>query len=355
VPPEEFRFCTVLAVKSVPGDGTAAASAGIVADTAALLNMVSLQLGGEEFRTVNDVCFYAFPRADDALRAASEMHRETQCQQEITGQNVALRIGLDSGDVERIGGLWQGEPLQRSARLCSLAPLGSTLAAEGLYSYLARKLREQLRPFPVDEANGRRLGTKVYELPWREQEEENRQTSSTRLDLLESGTLTMPLSGSGRPRTPNALDVATARQRLPLPTGMTEREADSRPPVNLRPSPPDEPRLCLIRGQRLIVVDARTPQASLGRSDENDIQIDIETASRRHADIAYSGGRFLLTDHSWNGTYVYDAKGNGQLVHNDHLELPEEGYVCPGTPEASEQTSFRFRRADAPRTHPPEE
>jgi hypothetical protein len=354
VPPEEFRFCTVLAVRSASGDGVAAASR-VVADTAALLNMVSLQFGGEEFRTVNDVRFYAFPRADDALRAASEMHRETQCQQEITGQEVVLRIGLDSGEVEQVGGLWQGEPLQRSARLSSLAPLGSTLAAEGLYDYLGRKLREQLHPFPVDEVNSKRLGTKVYELPWDEQDEEGRKAAATRLELAEPGTLTMPLSGSRPPRTPGSLDVATARQRLPLPTGMTERDGDSPPAVNLRPSQPIEPRLCLIRGQRLIVVDARTPQASVGRSEENDLQIDIDTASRRHADIAYSGGRFLLTDHSWNGTYVYDAKGNGQLVHNDHLELPTEGYVCPGTPEANEQTSFRFRRADAPKTRPPDE
>jgi hypothetical protein len=250
--------------------------------------------------------------------------------------------------------LWQGEPLQRSARLCSLAPLGSTLAAEGLYDYLARKLRDQLRPFPVDEVSSKRLGTKVYELPWEGQEPEERKTTSTKLDLGGIGTHTMPLSGTGKVKNPG-LDVTSARERMPLPLGMTEREEGKPPPVELRPSEPLEPRLCLIRGQRLIVVDARTPQASVGRSEENDIQIDIDTASRRHVDIAYSGGRFLLTDHSWNGTYVYDAEGNGRHIHNDHLELPEEGYVCPGTPEANEETSFRFRRADAPRTKPPEE
>lgn len=361
--PEEIRFCAVMAVRLVVAEvGDEISDGELVADSTAMLNMICLQFGGEDLRTVGEVSLYAFPRADDAVQAACEMQNEMACQQEVTGRKLDLRIGLDSGDVERSGGTWIGQPLLRSTRLAALAPPGGILAASTLRSYLNRDTRKRLVPFTGSKEDMQRLGTQAYELPWgspdkphpaappplRERERERGD------DGIKRETSTMPLSRSRRVFNPSALDVDAARSQLPLPPGMSERgtippepEPEPAPAPLLRPV---EPRLCLIRGRRLIVVDVRSPHATIGRSDENDLQIDIETASRRHADISCSGGRFLLTDHSWNGTYVYDANGKGQLVHNDHLELPEEGYVCPGTPKVNEETSFRFRRADAAAT-----
>ncbi|MBT3286662.1 MAG: FHA domain-containing protein [Victivallales bacterium] len=346
---EEIRFCTILAVRSGTSDpGSDGLGSQFPADSTAMLNMICLQFAGEELRTVGDVCLYAFARADDAARAACEMQREAACQREFTGREVGLRIGLDAGDVEKSGGSWRGRPLLRSARLSSLAPLGRVLAAAGLRSYLGRELRQALRPFEADAADTDRLGSSTYELPWDMRQDHSPDDEQPKTVMgAPAGTPTISLMGTDERLTPGALDVAAARRHLPLPLGMTEREGTP-PPVPQPPAQPIEPRLCLIRGRHLIVVDARSPRATTGRSPETDIQIDIDTASRQHADIAYSGGRFVLTDHSWNGTYVYDAKGVGQLVHNDHLELPEEGYICPGTPKADEETSFRFRRADAP-------
>jgi hypothetical protein len=331
--------------------GEEQADGELVADSTAMLNMICLQFGGEDLRTVGEVSLYAFPRADDAVQAACEMQKEMATQQEVTGRKLDLRIGLDSGDVELSGGTWIGQPLLRSTRLASLAPACGILAAATLRSYLNREARKRLVPVSGSKEDMKRLGTQAYELAWdgSTRSPEAAIPSREREEGLKRETLTMPLCKGGRMFTPSALDVDAARSQLPLPPGMSERgtippEPEPPPPPVLRPV---EPRLCLIRGRRLIVVDVRSPQASIGRSDENDLQIDIDTASRRHAEVAYSGGRFLLTDHSWNGTYVYDADGKGQLVHNDHLELPEEGYVCPGTPTVNEETSFRFRRADA--------
>lgn len=349
--PDEIRFCTVLAVRlALSESGSKTAAEPCLADSTAMLNMICLQYGGEDLRTVGEVCLYAFPRADDATHAACDMQSEMACQEELTGHRSELRIGLDSGDIEYSGGTWLGQPLLRSARLSSLAPPGGILVAATLRSYLGRETRLGLVPFTTAESDVQRLGTQAYELPWGQDREPAADGGPPRTAMAEEmGTPTLPLGEASQIFTPSAIDVTTTRIRLPLPPGMTER-GDDRPPLAIRPTRPTEPRLCLIRGRRLIVVDARSPQATVGRGAENDIQIDIETASRRHAEIAYSGGRFVLTDHSWNGTYVYDAKGTGQLVHNDHLELPEEGYVCPGTPKADEVTSFRFRRADAAST-----
>jgi len=354
---EEIRFCAVMAVRLVVAEPEDEAADGeLVADSTAMLNMICLQFGGEDLRTVGEVCLYAFPRADAAVLAAGEMQNEMACQQDVTGRRLDLRIGLDSGDVEYSGGTWVGQPLLRSTRLAALAPPGGILAASTLRAYLNRETRKRLVPFSGSKEDMQRLGTQAYELPWGGPDKPPSPSAPSSPQERDEGdkreTSTMPLSRSKRAFSPSALDVDAARTRLPLPPGLSERGTippEPAPP----PAPllrPVEPRLCLIRGRRLIVVDVRSPHASIGRSDENDLQIDIETASRRHAEVSYSGGRFLLTDHSWNGTYVYDADGKGQLVHNDHLELPEEGYVCPGTPKVNEETSFRFRRADASAT-----
>lgn len=342
---ESIRFCAVMAahlVVSEPGDEVA--DGELVADSTAMLNMICLQFGGEDLRTVGETSLYAFPRADDAVQAACDMQREMVCQGELAGRDLDLRIGLDSGDVELKGGTWIGQPLQRSTRLAALAPSGGILAAATLRNYVNRDVRKRLVPFSGSKETMQRLGAKAYELPWNEQEQPGSATRSRQETVVAPGTPTMPLGEAGKLFTPSSLDVAAARMQLPLPAGMSEHGGGSPSVPVLRPV---EPRLCLIRGRRLIVIDARSPQASIGRSPENDLQIETETTSRRHAEIAYSGGGFVLTDHSWNGTYVYDADGKGQLVHNDHLELPGEGYVCPGTPKVNEETSFRFRRADA--------
>lgn len=83
-------------------------------------------------------------------------------------------------------------------------------------------------------------------------------------------------------------------------------------------------RLELRLGRLLIVMDDDRPTVTMGRQRHNDIEIIDTRVSRSHARIELKDGRFILTDHSTNGTYV---KWNGREDSLDlkRSELPLEG------------------------------
>jgi class 3 adenylate cyclase len=69
---------------------------------------------------------------------------------------------------------------------------------------------------------------------------------------------------------------------------------------------------------------------TLGRDSSLDVAIDDATASRRHCHIVRRDGKFILRDHSANGTYV-TIEGEGEVhVHVDTLVLRKAGWIALG-------------------------
>jgi hypothetical protein len=69
---------------------------------------------------------------------------------------------------------------------------------------------------------------------------------------------------------------------------------------------------------------------TLGRDPSLDVAIDDATASRRHCHIVRRDGKFILRDHSANGTYV-TIEGEGEVhVHVDTLVLRKAGWIALG-------------------------
>ena len=71
---------------------------------------------------------------------------------------------------------------------------------------------------------------------------------------------------------------------------------------------------------------------SLGRSSECDIVVNDRLSSRRHARFVYRRGKFVIVDHSTNGTFI---KMNRQteicLVEQEQLPLTGSGTIGLGT------------------------
>ena len=70
---------------------------------------------------------------------------------------------------------------------------------------------------------------------------------------------------------------------------------------------------------------------SIGRSKDCDIVVSDRLSSRRHARFVYRKGKFVLIDHSTNGTFI---KMNGQteicLVEQEQLPLTGSGILGLG-------------------------
>jgi len=79
------------------------------------------------------------------------------------------------------------------------------------------------------------------------------------------------------------------------------------------PKPANSLHLELRLGRRVIVMDRDRPIVTMGRQRHNDIEVIDTRVSRSHARIEFRDGRFILIDHSTNGTYL-KIEGMGKSV-----------------------------------------
>lgn len=104
------------------------------------------------------------------------------------------------------------------------------------------------------------------------------------------------------------------RYTLPVPPKVKNESPEKSVPL----------RLELRLGRFLIVMSHDRPTVTMGRQRHNDIEIVDTRVSRSHARIEFRDGRFILIDHSTNGTYV-KRNGRDDSVYLKKSELPLDG------------------------------
>ncbi|WP_133123023.1 FHA domain-containing protein, partial [Methylobacterium frigidaeris] len=83
------------------------------------------------------------------------------------------------------------------------------------------------------------------------------------------------------------------------------------------------------RGRRW-VFDEGNQSVSLGREASNDILVENEHASRRHATIERRGDKWVLVDHSTNGTFVTLFGAEEFCIRREELVLRDVGTLGMG-------------------------
>lgn len=76
-----------------------------------------------------------------------------------------------------------------------------------------------------------------------------------------------------------------------------------------------------------------TPSAqafTMGRGERSSLVVDRELVSRSHADIEFRQGKFILVDHSTNGTYLLLESGARYFVRREEFTLHDRGIICLG-------------------------
>jgi class 3 adenylate cyclase len=94
--------------------------------------------------------------------------------------------------------------------------------------------------------------------------------------------------------------------------------------------------LVLEQHGRTFLVESATTGFTVGRSAGNDLQIDSQHVSRRHATITYKSGRFHLRDQSVNGTVVVDGDGRVMKLRREEAILIGSGAIGFGGPPDEE-------------------
>jgi adenylate cyclase len=226
--------------------------------------------GGRVLRRQGDAVMALFASADAAAAAATRMHAYVETGGE-QARELRVRIGLQSGPVTQDGHEVLGDTVDLALEFSRLAENGQIVTSAETAASLNPGVQAVVRPLPPS-AGG---GLSLREVAWR--------------------GATSKILGA-------------------------QKDATALRPTAIRLAYRDK---VLVRRREWDVV-------TIGRDADLDFVISQQTVSRRHCDVVRREGRFLLRDHSTNGTFVM-VEGEGELhVHVGELVLAKSGWIAPG-------------------------
>jgi hypothetical protein len=347
----------------------------------ALLGDIRKKYAGNLVRSIGGTLLCSFLDAGDAVDAAVGM-QEAIVSSGLADSGVHVRMGLHCGPVHVRAGNYSGEVVTMAARMVTLAKPQCIVATGDVLEQAGERVERRFSPLTGEAAE--RLNLDLYEVAWREEAPlpgggegdtgsfrtdspvSKRKTASSRLRpratvsgmqvrkvvaLREVRPAGEQDAGAASVSAPAALAVtppsaatatppsaATATQPGSAPAGpapsLAATPAPARPDA-AAPAAPSQPRanrLCLIWREKILKVDGQT-SVTMGRDPGSDVVLQVNTASRHHAEICCRNGQFLIVDRSANGTFIYDEKGEEYFVHQREARLAESGAICPGCPQ----------------------
>lgn len=240
--------------------------------------------GGTLIKTIGDEIMARFDRPELACQAAQVMQREARA------SGLALRIGVAYGPALLEGGDVFGDTVNDAAFVVGVARANQVLLTDALVRQLNENLRGDCQAFDWVAVKGEQERSLIYRLAW---ESPTQSQSATRVLSIQ--------------------DIAEAveQQKLILSQGETSWD--------LGPE------------QTPYIIGRDKTQAHL--------LIHSKLASRDHCHILFRRGKFVLSDHSTNGTYVYPDEQPDVYLRREELPLLGSGAIALGQPidQAGEQ------------------
>jgi class 3 adenylate cyclase len=241
--------------------------------------------GGRVVKRLGDGVLAVFAQPSEALRAAVAA-RAALADPDMTarGEGVRLRFGISCGEAVLAADDVFGDVVNVAARLVGLAGAEEIFLSGKAYEGLAPELRGQMRLIDQLLLRNRPGPILVYEFIG---------------DECDSTV------GVGA-----RLRTATAVMEVSY-------------------------------GDALFVLGPERPRLTIGRQAEHDIRIEHEAVSRLQAEVVLRGDKFVLVDHSTNGTYVQLEHGPMLRLIREELALAGSGRIVAGV-DSGPPILFRF-------------
>jgi class 3 adenylate cyclase len=255
-----------------------------------LLSMIArvcVDCSGRVVKNTGDGAMCMFETADAALRASRLMQEKTEEQHEPGQPGLGIHIGCHFGAVLEKDGDLYGDTVNLAARVAGLAKVTQVITTADTVAMLSGALAERTRQILSVPVKGKQKAVTIFEFLWRDTE-----------DLTALGTR----SEHGR------------ITRLVLRYEGREWRFEG----------PGE--------------------FSIGRDGGCDIVVGDRKASRQHARIERRRDKFVLADHSSNGTWVRFA-GEAEVVvlRREELMLRASGIIGLGhSPADAEGAPVEF-------------
>jgi len=269
-------------------------SAGNAVAHAAVENCVSLMrqkteaAKGRVVKTIGDEVMAIFPRADDAADAAIEMQLAISALPPVGDTALGIRVGFHYGAVLERDGEFFGDAVSLAQRLVGVATKGQIITARDTVMLMSPMLKACTRAITTIEVQGRAEEIQAFELLWQQSEDMTTLASHKSAYKVRNTTLRLKVQG-------------------------TE-----------------------------LVLSAERPALAMGRDQSADLVIRERMASRAHGKIERRLDKFILTDHSANGTFV-TIEGDKEIVlRREEFTLRGHGWIAFGQSRAGASDVIEF-------------
>jgi adenylate cyclase len=244
--------------------------------------------GGRVVKTIGDEVLAVFPGPDAAVAAAAEMQAKAEAMPEVAGTRMGLRIGFHNGPVLQQDNDVFGDTVNLAARLVAQAQKSEIITTSETASQLAPVFRSMVRHLHAITVKGKSEEIELAEIIWRS--DVNATTFVRNRVKSRSAGRTLRLKYRNR-------EVVRRRD-----------------------------------GDAVVI----------GRDAGCGLVIDDDMASRQHCTVERRGDKFVLKDHSTNGTYV-TLEGDTELfLQREELTLRKHGWIAFGQPKAGTTEVVEF-------------
>jgi class 3 adenylate cyclase len=230
---------------------------------------------GTVIKTIGDEILSAFESPLDAISAAVDMQRAMQERTAPHGHPIEIQIGLHAGPVLFEAGDVFGDVVNVAARVTAISAAAQVLTTWHTLAQ-AQEAGIPTRSLGEHDVKGREERLHLHEILWREE---------------------------------------TAQLTILAP----KIDKDWANRVELR-----------VGDQVQLMSSGSVESLTLGRGARNALVVPDTEASRAHAMISARSGRFYLSDHSTNGTYVLPDGGTEIFIHRDEVLLQGTGSIRLG-------------------------
>jgi adenylate cyclase len=246
--------------------------------------------GGRVVKTFGDEILAVFGSADAAAAAASEMQAQVNAMLPVSSRKLGLRIGFHAGPVLQENEDVFGDTVNMAARLVAQAVKGQIITSAETAALLGPVVRSSTRDLYAIEVKGKAGEVQLCELVWRRNDEDT------------------TVLASGRPLRRGA--AAAIRLRYGGKDLVRRRDHDS---------------------------------VLLGRDPECGFTIGDHMASRYHCTIERRQDKWVLKDHSTNGTFVtLDGDDSELVLQREELTLRKHGFIAFGQTRAATDEVVEF-------------
>jgi len=245
--------------------------------------------GGRVVKTIGDEVMALFSTPEAAASAASQIQMQTDIMPGVAGMKLGVRIGFHSGPVIQRDNDVFGDTVNLAARLVAQATKEQIITSAETAQELGESYKERMRGLYAITVKGKAEEVGLCELIWR-------YDGATTVVLR-------PKSAAAKPKT-----------------------------VMIR---------LKYRGKEL-VRRRDNDSVTLGRDETSGLQIMEDKCSRHHCTIERRGDKFVLKDHSTNGTYVTIGEEDEVLLQRDEIALRKTGWISFGQTRIGTHESVEF-------------